>query len=75
MRIKKNELYSYLLRLKPYYYSSSIAVIKDNEYIVYSYDTLILVYNIENDCVTYFDDKYYSRPTSHLQNIIKSIIM
>lgn len=75
MRIKKNELYSYLLRLEPYYYSSSIAVIKDNEYIVYSYDTLILVYNIENDCVTYFDDKYYSRTTSHLQNIIKSIIM
>ena len=47
MRIKKSELYSYLLRVKPYYYSSSIAVIKHNEYIVYSYDTLILVYNIE----------------------------
>lgn len=75
MKIKKNELYSYLLRIEPYYYSSSVAVIKDNEYIVYSYDTLILVYNIDNDCVTYFNDKYYSRTTSYLQNIIKNIFM
>ena len=75
MKINKSQLREMIENKKPYIYNSSVAVIKDNEYIVYSYDTLILVYNIENDCVTYFNDKYYSRTTSHLQNIIKNIFM
>ena len=75
MKINKSQLREMIENKKPYIYNSSVAVIKDNEYIVYSYDTLILVYNIENDCVTYFNDKYYSITTSHLQNIIKNIFM
>ena len=59
---------------KPYVYSSSLAVIKDNEYIIYSYTTLMCVYNLVENKVTYFNNEYYSRTTSHLQNIIKEVL-
>ena len=74
MKITKRQLREMIENKKPYIYNSSVAVIKDNEYIVYSYETLMCVYNISDNKVTYFNDKYYSRTTSHLQNIIKQVL-
>ena len=75
MKINKSQLREMIENKKPYIYNSSVAVIKDNEYIVYSYETLMCVYNISDNKVTYFNDKYYSRTTSHLQNIIKEVLL
>ena len=74
MKINKSQLREMINNKKPYIYNSSVAVIKDNEYIVYSYETLMCVYNLSDNKVTYFNDKYYSRTTSHLQNIIKQVL-
>ena len=75
MKINKRQLREMIENKKPYIYNSSVAVIKDNEYIVYSYETLMCVYNLTDNKVTYFNDKYYSRTTSHLQNIIKQVLL
>lgn len=40
-------------------------------YRVYSYNTLILVYNLDSHTVEYFDNRDYSVTTSKLQNMIK----
>ena len=75
MKINKRQLREMIENKKPYIYNSSVAVIKDNEYIVYSYETLMCVYNLTDNNITYFNDKYYSRTTSHLQNIIKQVLL
>lgn len=75
MKINKSQLREMIENKKPYIYNSSVAVIKDNEYIIYSYETLMCVYNLTDNKVTYFNDKYYSRTTSHLQNIIKQVLL
>ena len=75
MKINKSQLREMIENKKPYVYSSSLAVIKDNEYIIYSYTTLMCVYNIVDNKVTYFNREYYSRTTSHLQNIIKQVLL
>ena len=74
MKINKRQLREMIENKKPYIYNSSVAVIKDNEYIVYSYETLMCVYNLTDNKVTYFNSQYYSRTTSHLQNIIKQVL-
>lgn len=75
MKINKSQLIEMIENKKPYIYNSSVAVIKDNEYIIYSYETLMCVYNLTDNKVTYFNDEYYSRTTSHLQNIIKQVLL
>jgi len=52
--------------------SSRGVILESGNYAVYSYSTLMLEVN-ENDEVVYFNDSYYSSTTSRLQNIIKSI--
>ena len=74
MKINKRQLREMIDNKKPYIYNSSVAVIKDNEYIIYSYTTLMCVYNLADNKVTYFNSEYYSRTTSHLQNIIKEVL-
>lgn len=74
MKINKRQLREMIENKKPYVYSSSVAVIKDDEYIIYSYTTLMCVYNLTDNKVTYFNSEYYSRTTSHLQNIIKQVL-
>ena len=75
MKINKSQLKGMIKNKKPYIYSSSLAVIKDNEYIIYSYETLMCVYNLTDNKITYFNNEYYSRTTSHLQNIIKQVLL
>ena len=75
MKINKSQLRKMIENKMPYIYNSSVAVIKDNEYIIYSYETLMCVYNLDNDKVTYFNSEYYSRTTSYLQNIIKQVLL
>lgn len=41
------------------------------DYSVYSYDTCI--YEEYNGKCSYFDDSFYSRTTSRLQNILRSV--
>ena len=74
MKINKSQLRKMIENKMPYIYNSSVAVIKDDEYIIYSYTTLMCVYNLTDNKVTYFNSEYYSRTTSHLQNIIKQVL-
>ena len=74
MKINKRQLREMIEKKRPYIYNSSVAVIKGNEYIIYSYETLMCVYNLVENKVTYFNNEYYSRTTSHLQNIIKEVL-
>ena len=74
MKINKSQLREMIEKKRSYIYNSSVAVIKDNEYIVYSYETLMCVYNLADNKVTYFNNEYYSRTTSYLQNIIKEVL-
>lgn len=74
MKIKKSQLKEMISKHNPYMYNSSVAVIKGNEYIIYSYTTLMCVYDMEQNKVTYYNSEYYSRTTSYLQNIIKEVL-
>ena len=40
-------------------------------YIVNSYTTRILIYDLDAHVVTYFDNRHYSTTTSRLQNMIR----
>ena len=71
MKITKNELREKIEKRQPYIYNSSVAVIYEDKYLVYSYTTLICVYSLSDNKVTYFDNKHYSKTTSFLQSIIK----
>lgn len=71
MRITKNELREKIEKRQPYIYNSSVAVIYEDKYLIYSYTTLICVYSLSDNEVKYFDNKYYSKTTSFLQSIIK----
>ena len=75
MKIKKSQLKEMISKHNPYMYNSSVAVIEGNKYIIYSYATLMCVYNLTDNKVTYFNSEYYSRTTSHLQNIIKEVLL
>jgi hypothetical protein len=42
------------------------------EYRVWSYSTLVLVYNLDAGRVVYFDNRLYSQTTSRLQSMIRA---
>jgi hypothetical protein len=44
-------------------------------YSVWSYNTLILTYNLNAHRVTYFDNRYYSQTTSRLQSMIRAAFL
>lgn len=71
MKITKNELREKIEKRQPYIYNSSVAVIYEDKYLIYSYTTLICVYSLADNEVKYFNNKYYSKTTSFLQSIIK----
>lgn len=69
--IKQTDVASYLASKKPFQASNIFACLTEKaEYIVYSYQTIILRVNSAGE-VEYFDGGYYSRTTSKLQNRIK----
>lgn len=69
--IKQTDVTSYLASKKPFQASNIFACLNEkSEYIVYSYQTIILRFNSAGE-VEYFDDGYHSRTTSKLQNKIK----
>ena len=71
--ITQKEISDYLSNKKPFQASNVFACLTEkNEYIVYSYQTIILRLNRAGE-VEYFDGGYYSRTTSRLQNKIKHL--
>lgn len=71
--ITQTQVLSYLMDKKPFQASNIFACLTEkNEYIVYSYQTIILRLNSAGE-VEYFDGGYYSRTTSKLQNKIKRL--
>ena len=70
--INQKQVANYLASKKPFQASNIFACLTEkSEYIVYSYQTIILRLNSAGE-VEYFDDGYYSRTTSKLQNKIKN---
>ena len=71
--ITQKQVASYLANKKPFQASNIFACLNEkSEYIVYSYQTIILRLNSAGE-VEYFDGGYYSRTTSKLQNKIKNV--
>ena len=71
--INQKQVASYLTSKKPFQASNIFACLNEkSEYVVYSYQTIILRLNSAGE-VEYFDDGYYSRTTSRLQNRIKQV--
>lgn len=71
--INQNQISDFLASKKPFQASNIFACLtKAGEYIVYSYQTIILRLNSAGE-VEYFDGGYYSRTTSKLQNKIKRL--
>lgn len=69
--IKQTDVANYLASKKPFQASNIFACLTEaSEYLVYSYSTIILRVNSAGE-VEYFDNGYYSRTTSRLQNKIK----
>lgn len=69
--INQKEVARYLASKKPFQASNVFACLNEkSEYIVYSYQTIILRLNSAGE-VEYFDGGYYSHTTSKLQNKIK----
>ena len=69
--IKQTDVDSYLASKKPFQASNIFACLTEkSEYIVYSYQTIILRLNSAGE-VEYFDGGYYSKTTSRLQNKIR----
>lgn len=69
--VKQKDVLGMLLNKKPFQASNIFACLNEKEeYIVYSYQTVILRLNSAGE-VEYFDSGYYSRTTSRLQNKIK----
>lgn len=74
MKIRRSEVKKFIARRAPFICSSSVAVIVDGMYMVFSYDTLICKYSLDTEALVYFNSKYYSRTTSTLQNIIRDTL-
>lgn len=71
--IKQTDVAKYLANKKPFQASNIFACLTEaSEYVVYSYNTVILRLNSAGE-VMYFDGGYYSRTTSKLQNKIKQV--
>lgn len=74
MKITRSELRKFIARRAPFICSSSVAVIVDGVYMVFSYDTLIAKYSLDTESLMYFNNNYYSKTTSVLQNIIRDTL-
>ena len=74
MKIKRSELRKFIARRAPFICSSSVAVVVDGVYMVFSYDTLICKYSLDTEALMYFNSNYYSKTTSTLQNIIRDTL-
>ena len=74
MKIKRSELRKFIARRAPFICSSSVAVVVDSVYMIFSYDTLICKYSLDTESLIYFNTTYYSRTTSTLQNIIRDTL-
>lgn len=74
-KIKNSEIFDYIYNVREFRANSAEARIdrETEDYIVYSYDTEILRVSADGD-VKYFDEKFYSKTTSTLQNIIRKVI-
>ena len=71
--ITQKQIADFLASKKPFQASNVFACLTEkSEYIVYSYQTIILRLNSAGE-VEYFDGGYYSRTTSKLQNKIKQV--
>ena len=69
--ITQKQVASYLASKKPFQASNIFATINERgEYVVYSYQTVILTVN-EDGTISYFDEAFYSATTSKLQNKIR----
>ena len=69
--ITQKQVASYLASKKPFQASNIFACLTEkSEYVVYSYQTIILRLNSAGE-VEYFDDGYYSKTTSRLKNKIR----
>ena len=74
MKIKKYEIRKFIARRWSFRCGSNMAIIVDGVYLVFSYNTLILKYNLVTDSMIYFNEKHYSKTTSTLQNIIRDTL-
>ena len=74
MKITRSRLRETIARRIPFICSSSVGVIVDGVYMVFSYDTLICKYSLDTESLIYFNTTYYSRTTSTLQNIIRDTL-
>ena len=70
MKITRSKLRETIARRTPFICSSSVGVVVDGVYMIFSYDTLICKYSLDTESLIYFNTTYYSRTTSTLQNII-----
>ena len=69
--VTQREIEYYLVHKKPFQASNIFACLNEKGgYNVYSYQTIILRLNSAGE-VEYFDDRYYSKTTSRLQNKIR----
>lgn len=69
--ITQKEVSSYLASKKPFQASNIFATTNERgEYVVYSYQTVILTVNADGT-INYFDGAFYSATTSKLQNKIR----
>ena len=69
--VTQKEVLGMLTDKKPFMASNIFATInKHKEYVVYSYQTVILTVK-EDGTISYFDEGFYSATTSKLQNKIR----
>lgn len=69
--VKQKDVLKMLINKKTFQASNIFATTNERgEYVVYSYQTVILTVN-EDGTINYFDGGYYSRTTSRLQNKIR----
>ena len=74
MKITRSKLRETIARRTPFICSSSVGVVVDGVYMIFSYDTLICKYSLDTESLLYFNTTYYSRTTSTLQNIIRDTL-
>ena len=74
MKITRSKLRETIARRTPFICSSSVGVVVDGVYMIFSYDTLICKYSLDTESLIYFNTTYYSRTTSTLQNIIRDTL-
>lgn len=69
--VKQKDVLGMLINKKPFQASNIFATVNERgEYVVYSYQTVILTIK-EDGTVSYFDEAFYSATTSKLQNKIR----